>query len=83
MKTLMIAATAVALAFGTAALAEDEVDAATQEKVTALLTADGYEVRAIESEDGKVEAYALKDGKQYEIYFDADLKIVDTKESDD
>lgn len=73
--TLLVCAAIAAPAF-----AEDAaVDAATQEKLTAQLAADGYEVRKIQTEDGKIEVYAVKDGKTYEMYFDSDLKLIETK----
>jgi hypothetical protein len=74
----LAAALALALSFGLPAFAENEplADAATQEKVTTLMTAQGYEVRQIVTEDGKLEVYALKDGKKHTLYLDADFKIV-------
>lgn len=75
-------ATAVLLctALGAPALAEDAaVDAATQEKLTTQLVGEGYEVRKIQMEDGQIEVYAVKDGKTHEMYFDSDLKLVETK----
>ena len=42
----------------------------TAAEITASLTAQGYEVRKVKPEDGMLEAYALKDGKRYEIYVD-------------
>jgi hypothetical protein len=39
-------------------------------EIKASLTAQGYEVRKIKPEDGMLEAYAMKDGKRYEIYVD-------------
>lgn len=83
MKKFLVLAAVAALSFGQMAHAGDTVDAATKDKLTAQLVAEGYEVRKIEMEDGKIEAYALKDGKKYELYFDADLKLIETKESDD
>jgi hypothetical protein len=74
-----LAALALALA-APAARAEDEVDAATQEKVTAQLTAEGYEVRKIEAEDGLIEAYVVKDGKAMSLFLDESLKVVKTEE---
>ena len=74
------AVAALILGLGLPALAGSMPDAATQEKITADLTAQGYEVRKIDSEDGMIEVYAVKDGKMYEIYLDANLKIVRTKE---
>ncbi|MGB7262734.1 MAG: PepSY domain-containing protein [Albidovulum sp.] len=79
LKTLA-AATALALSFGLPALAGSAPDAAVQEKLTADLTAQGYEVRRLDTEDGLIEVYAIKDGKTYELYFDADLTLVRTKE---
>ncbi|WP_347309846.1 PepSY domain-containing protein [Defluviimonas sp. SAOS-178_SWC] len=78
-KTL---ATAAALILGLVlpALAGSTPDAATQEKIAADLTAQGYDVRKIDDEDGMIEVYAVKDGKMYEIYLDAELKVVRTKE---
>ena len=40
------------------------------EEVTASLTAQGFEVRKVEAEDGMLEAYVVKDGERYEIYVD-------------
>jgi hypothetical protein len=62
------------------AMAEESVDAATIEKVTAQLTAEGYEVRKVGREDGYIEVYAVKDGKTYELYLDETLKIVKTND---
>ena len=30
-------------------------------------------------EDGMIEAYAIKDGKAFEVYLDADLNIIEVK----
>ena len=65
------------------ALAEESVDATTQDKLTKLLTDQGYEIRRIDAEDGLIEVYALKDGHKLEIYFDKDLKQVEVREMDD
>lgn len=83
MKILLIAATAATLALGAPAFASGEVDQASKDKITAELTKQGYEVRKIVAENGKVEAYALKDGKKYEVYFDKDMKQTEVKASDD
>jgi hypothetical protein len=83
MKRFTRTAALVALAFtlaAPAARAEDAVDAATQEKVTAQLTAEGYEVRKIESEDGLIEAYVVKDGKAMSLFLDESLTVVKTEE---
>ncbi len=72
-----LTAAIIALSLGAApVLASGAVSEATQTQVTEMLTADGYEVRKIEMEDGMIEVYALKDGAMMEIYFDADLNIV-------
>jgi hypothetical protein len=62
------------------AMAESEVDAATKDKVTADLTAQGYDVRKMEMEDGMLEVYAVKDGKTLQLFLDKDLKVVKTCE---
>ena len=55
--------------------------AATQAKVTEQLNAQGYEVRRIDSEDGMIEVYAMKDGKKVELYLNEALEIVKSKEA--
>lgn len=72
--------TAAFLALATPLLAESEgtVDAATEAKVKAELTAQGYDVRRVAMEDGMIEVYAIKDGKTFELYLDETLKIVKT-----
>jgi len=42
----------------------------TEDEVKATLTTMGYEVRKIEEEDGKIEAYVVKDGHMGEVYVD-------------
>lgn len=59
---------------------EDTVDAATKEKLTALLVAQGYDVRKIEREDGLIEVYVVKDGKTEELFFDDALNAVEHEE---
>ena len=61
-------------------MASGAVPAATQSQITEMLTADGYEVRKMEMEDGFIEVYALKDGAMMEIYLDSDLNIVRIKQ---
>ena len=82
MTKLTAAALAMLIGLGLSApsFASDAPDAATQAKITEQLTAAGYQVRKIDREDGMIEVYAVKDGKMYELYLDADLKIVKTKE---
>lgn len=48
----------------------------TADEITTSLVAQGYEVKKIKPEDGMLEAYALKDGKRYEVYVDAATGIV-------
>ena len=81
MKRQIIAALAV-LSFAGPALASPEIDADTTAKVEQKLTAEGYEVRRVDSEDGMIEVYALKDGARLELYLDSDLNIVKTKGED-
>lgn len=66
----------------TGALASGSVPAETAAQIRATLTEQGYEVRKIKMEDGLYEAYVIKDGKKQEIYLDADLKIVRSKDND-
>lgn len=69
--TMLAAALALPASF---AAASSELDGATlgknADEITATLSAQGYEVRKVENEDGKIEAYAVKDGKTFEIYVD-------------
>ncbi|MCA8880944.1 MAG: PepSY domain-containing protein [Rhodobacteraceae bacterium] len=74
---------AAALAFaGSLAHAEEDVTLTpeTEGQIKTMLTEQGYEVRKVQTEDGMFEAYALKDGKKYEIYLDDKLQIVNLKE---
>jgi Peptidase propeptide and YPEB domain len=75
-RAVALTLTALLLA-SPAARAETEgmVDAATTAKVTADLTALGYDVRKLAMEDGAIEVYAIKDGKTCELYLAADLTV--------
>lgn len=53
-----------------------------QDQITALLTADGYEVRSIQMEDGNYEAYAMRDGARFEVYLDESLTILRVEADD-
>ena len=79
-------ATALAriLATASAGLASDykQISEETRTQIQQKLTAEGYEVRKIKSEDGLYEAYAIKDGQKFEVYLDANLNIVRTKIDD-
>lgn len=67
----------------TMAETEGAVDAAVQEKLTAQLVAEGYEVRQFKAEDGLIEVYVVKDGKMEELWFDAGLKQVEHEEGEE
>lgn len=77
-------ALALALALAGPALASDEaaVPEATQTQIRTKLTAEGYDVRSIQMEEGEIEVYAVKDGKMLELYLDAALNVVRTKAED-
>lgn len=80
-----ILALALALAMPVAAFASSDSSALTAERKTEItnkLTAEGYEVRKIDMEDGMIEAYVLKDGQRFELYLDAALNVVRTKIDD-
>ena len=86
--TLITALAAVALPLGGLAYASETENAlvgteagTTPEAIEATLTDKGFEVRKIESEDGMLEAYAMKDGERFEIYVDrASGKVVKVEE---
>ena len=63
-------------------MASPKVDDATVARVTEKLTAEGYQVRKVGSEDGMIEVYALRDGHKIEMYLDADLNVVKSKTED-
>lgn len=78
-------ALAAALALPSAgAFASDKIKLSpeTTEKIRVLLQEQGYEVGKIKIDDGLYEAYVRKDGKKYELYLDADLKVVKTEIED-
>ncbi len=85
-RTLRAAAiAALSLTMLTAQIARadgDAVDAATAEKATAAMTALGYEVRKVESEDGKIEVYAVKDGKTVTLILDEAMNITETEDAE-
>lgn len=81
----LFATLAVALALGGAARADDDesaLDATKEAQVRATLTEQGYEVRSIGMEDGRIEVYAVKDGALLEIYLDDALAIAEVKQED-
>ncbi|MHA1529461.1 MAG: PepSY domain-containing protein [Alphaproteobacteria bacterium] len=79
-------AAALALPPGFAAASPELVGASvgtTADEIAASLAAQGYEVRKIKPEDGMLEAYALKDGKRYEVYVDTTTgKVAKVKAED-
>ncbi|MCV2869958.1 PepSY domain-containing protein [Defluviimonas sp. WL0002] len=79
MKKLVVATFLAATALSLPAHASGEIDEATQAKITEQLTAEGYEVRRIDTEDGYFEVYALKDGKKYELYLNDAFEVVKSK----
>ena len=83
MKFRLFAALALALSAAVPALADEGVDAAVKEKLTAQLVAQGYDVRKIEAEDGLIEVYVVKDGKTAELWFNSKLEPVDHDEDEE
>ncbi len=86
MKRIIILALALSAASLASASQTNEIkgkpSAAVVEQITSGLSAEGYDVRSVKTEDGMYEVYALKDGKRYELYFGKDLKMLDTKNDD-
>ncbi|SDG25053.1 PepSY domain-containing protein [Alloyangia pacifica] len=76
---LLTSGLVAALLTSGAAFASPAIPEQTQAQVREKLTAEGYEVRRIDSEDGMIEVYAMKDGKKVELYLDDSLKIVRSK----
>lgn len=80
-----IFALALALALPVSAHASSDDYGLSTERMTEIrtkLTAEGYEVRKIDMEDGMIEAYVLKDGQRLELYLDAALNVVRTQIDD-
>lgn len=82
-KMTAAALAALLLAVPVAQASGGKVDAAVQEKLTAQLVAEGYEVRQFKAEDGLIEVYVVKDGKMQELWFDAALKQVAHEEGEE
>ncbi|MDQ7070062.1 MAG: PepSY domain-containing protein [Rhodobacterales bacterium] len=86
MKCNLVKTTAAALALAMITMAQPvlasggDVSQEQRTHITTMLTEQGYDVRKIEMEDGQIEVYALKDGSRFEIYLDADMNIVRTKQ---
>lgn len=77
-----IAATALLMGFASMGMASEKVDPATSAAVTEKLTAEGYDVRSVQMEDGMIEVYAIKDGAKLEIYLNDAYEIVKVKNED-
>ncbi|HUS53440.1 MAG TPA: PepSY domain-containing protein, partial [Thermohalobaculum sp.] len=75
--TALAAALALPLSFAAASSELDGVIVGkTADEITSSLVAQGYEVKKVKPEDGMLEAYALKDGKRYEVYVDTTTGMV-------
>ncbi|GGO51983.1 Peptidase propeptide and YPEB domain-containing protein [Roseovarius pacificus] len=59
-----------------------ETELAKAEQIRTLLTEQGYDLQKVEMDDGRYEAYALKDGVRYEIDLSRDLTVVKTEIDD-
>ena len=55
----------------------------TSDEINASLSARGYDVKKIKPEDGKLEVYALKNGKRYEVYVDTSTGTVSRVKEED
>lgn len=72
MRKFFLIATLLAATPALAAdLNNESVLGKTTDEVQASLVDMGYEVRKIEMEDGKIEAYFVKEGHMGEVYVDA------------
>ncbi len=86
MKRNLVKTTAAALALTMITMAQPVLAAGgaisqeQREQIITMMTEQGYDVRKIKMEDGQIEVYALKNGSRFEIYLDADMKIVRTKQ---
>ncbi len=78
-KPLFAALTLSLALSGSLAHAADEASLTDAKKaeITALLVAQGYEIRSIQIEDGLYEVYAIKDGATAELYLDDNLNLVE------
>ncbi|MFC6686889.1 PepSY domain-containing protein [Jhaorihella thermophila] len=84
-KTATAFALALSIALPASSALASSDDAVPQEiasQIKSKLQAEGHDVRRVKAEDGYYEAYAMKDGKKMEIYFDSNLEVVKTKVDD-
>ena len=80
LSTALIAATLAApMAY---ASSKTRISEEQQNQIRTRLTEQGYDVRKIDSEDGQIEVYVIKDGKKLELYLDQNLEITRTKTDD-
>ncbi len=79
----LAAALTLSAAVALAAVSKGDYAGKTQDEITKSLEAQGYTVRKVETEDGYLEAYALRDGERYEIYVDSQTGKVVKIEADD
>ena len=75
-KFLIAAAMVVALPAFAGEVTQGAEVGKTMDEVKASLTGMGYEVRKVEMEDGKIEAYAVMGEKLSEIYVDTATGMV-------
>lgn len=83
-RTLLLAL-ALTLPLGAGAARADEdaaIDPAKEAAIRTMLTDQGYEIRSVGMEDGKIEVYAIRDGKMVEIYLDDRMNVLSGAESD-
>ena len=73
-------ALALALSAGAARADDDALDPAREAEIRAMLVEQGYEVRSVGMEDGRIEVYAVKDGELLELYLNDDLTIIDEED---
>lgn len=75
-KLLIAAAMVIALPAFAGEVTQGAEIGKTMDEVKTSLTDMGYEVRKVEMEDGKIEAYAVMGEKMSEIYVDAGTGMV-------
>ena len=81
--TAAIATLVLAVGGAAAAVREGDYVGKNKMEVAANLKQQGYDVRKIEHEDGRLEAYALSDRNRFEIYVDPQSgNVVRIKASD-
>jgi hypothetical protein len=78
MRKTIIALITLSAAFPAFAadISKDMVLGKTADEVKVKLVEMGYQVRKTDTEDGKIEIYAVKDGKTAEVYVDPSTGMV-------